>query len=59
MLDYEGDDFQETFMASFQVSFSDMFGNMQTYNLREEGDKIPVTLKNRKVQCQLCSLTVM
>ena len=36
-------------MASFQVSFSDMFDNMQTYNLREGGDKIPVTLSNRKV----------
>ena len=50
MLDYEGDDFEETFMASFQVSFSDMFDNVQTVNLREGGDQIPVTLENRKVQ---------
>ena len=50
MLDYEGDDFEETFMASFQVSFSDMFDNVQTVNLREGGDQIPLTLENRKVQ---------
>ena len=49
MLDYEGDDFQETFLATFQVSYADMFGNMQTFDLREGGDKIPVTLENRKV----------
>ena len=50
MLDYEGEDFQETFMATFQVSFSDMFDNAQTFNLREEGDKIAVTLENRQVR---------
>ena len=50
MLDYEGDDFEETFMATFQVSFSDMFDNVQTVNLREGGDQISVTLENRKVQ---------
>ena len=49
MLEYEGDDFQETFMATFQVSFSDMFDNLQTFDLREGGDKIPVTLENRQV----------
>ena len=49
MLDYEAEDFQETFMATFRVSFSDMFGNLQTFDLREGGDKIPVTLANRQV----------
>ena len=52
MLDYEGDDFEETFMASFQVSFSDMFDNVQTVDLREGGRQIPVTLGNRKVRLQ-------
>ena len=48
-LDYGGEDFQETFMATFQVSFTDMFGNLQTFDLREGGDKIPITLQNRQV----------
>ena len=49
MLDYGDEDFQETFMATFQVSFTDMFGNLQTFDLREDGDKIPITLQNRQV----------
>ena len=51
ILDYEEEeeDFQDTFMATFQVSFSDMFDDLQTFDLREGGDKIPVTLKNRQV----------
>ena len=58
MLDYEDDDFQETFMATFQVSFTDMFGNLQTFDLREGGDKIPVTMENRDV-CTLNSIRVV
>ena len=43
-------------MATFQVSFSDMFGNLQTHNLRENGDQIPVTLGNKQVLMYTCIL---
>ena len=51
MLDYSGDpaDFEDTYMATFQVSFTDMFGTLNTYNLKEDGDKIPITPDNCQV----------
>ena len=51
MLDYDGSakEFEDTFMATFQVSFSDVFGTMHTHELKEGGDSIPVTKKNRQV----------
>ena len=51
MLDYSGDpaEFEDTFMATFQVSFADMFGTVHTHNLCENGDTIPITVENCKV----------
>jgi len=51
MLEYSGDprEFEETYMATFQVSFSDVFDNTHTHNLKEGGDSIPVTMANRQV----------
>lgn len=38
-------------MITFQISQTDLFGNPLMYDLREGGDKIPVTNDNRKVRC--------
>ena len=53
MMEYDGEakDFEETFMATFQVSYSDMFDTLHTHDLKEGGDKIPVTMDN----CQVSS----
>jgi hypothetical protein len=51
MLEHSSDaaSFEDTFMASFRVSFSDIFGNMHTHDLKEGGDSIPVTRENCQV----------
>ena len=40
---------EEDMMITFQISQTDLFGNPLMYDLRENGDKIPVTNENRKV----------
>lgn len=40
-------------MITFQISQTDLFGNPLMYDLRENGDKIPVTNENRKVRHKL------
>ena len=52
MLDFDGEpeDFESTYMATFEISFSDMFGTLHTHCLKEGGDKIPVTMDNVKVR---------
>ncbi|XP_045543957.1 ubiquitin-protein ligase E3A isoform X5 [Salmo salar] len=47
LLDYEGD-VEEDMMITFQISQTDLFGEPITYDLKENGDKIPVTADNRK-----------
>ena len=51
MLNYDGHagSFEDTFMATFRVSFSDVFGHMHTHDLKKDGDSIPVTKGNCKV----------
>lgn len=51
MAEFEGseEEFKETFMSNFQVSFSDLFGSVHTHNLKEGGDEIAVT----KDTCQV------
>ncbi|KAI1899651.1 hypothetical protein AGOR_G00063980 [Albula goreensis] len=46
-LEYEGN-VEEDMMITFQISQTDLFGNPLMYDLRENGDKIPVTNENRK-----------
>lgn len=46
--DYEGN-VEEDMMITFQISHTDLFGNPLTHDLRENGDQIPVTNDNRKV----------
>uniref|UniRef100_A0AAZ3RE77 Ubiquitin-protein ligase E3A n=1 Tax=Oncorhynchus tshawytscha TaxID=74940 RepID=A0AAZ3RE77_ONCTS len=47
LLDYEGD-VEEDMMITFQISQTDLFGDPITYDLKENGDKIPVSVDNRK-----------
>ncbi|XP_047432490.1 ubiquitin-protein ligase E3A isoform X2 [Mugil cephalus] len=47
LLEYEGC-VEEDMMITFQISQTDLFGNPLMYDLRENGDKIPVTNENRK-----------
>ena len=60
MLDFEGsdDEFQDTYMATFSVTYSDMFVMVQSTDLKENGDRIPVTLQNRQV-CILYTCRVL
>lgn len=58
LLEYEGS-VEEDMMITFQISQTDLFGNPLMYDLRENGDKIPVTNENRKVNriyCFICML---
>lgn len=50
LLEYEGS-VEDDMMITFQISQTDLFGNPLMYDLRENGDKIPVTNENRKVSC--------
>ncbi|CAF0831634.1 unnamed protein product [Brachionus calyciflorus] len=51
LLEFEGSDeeFEETFMQTFQISVSDRTtDSLVSFNLKENGDQIPVTKSNRK-----------
>ncbi|XP_034481052.1 probable E3 ubiquitin-protein ligase HERC4 isoform X2 [Drosophila innubila] len=47
LLDYEGDDFKETFDLTFEIS-RDVFGESETKSLKPNGSNIAVTLENRQ-----------
>ncbi|XP_036293531.1 ubiquitin-protein ligase E3A isoform X2 [Pipistrellus kuhlii] len=47
LLAYEGS-VEDDMMITFQISQTDLFGNPMMYDLKENGDKIPVTNENRK-----------
>ncbi|OXB60521.1 hypothetical protein ASZ78_002152 [Callipepla squamata] len=51
LLSYEGN-VEEDFYSTFQV-FQEEFGVIKSYNLKSNGDKIPVTNQNRKEYVQL------
>lgn len=53
--EYEGN-VEEDMMITFQISQTDLFGNPLMYDLKEGGDKIPVTNENRKVSSLLQAL---
>lgn len=54
MLDFEGD-VENTFLCSFVISNTDVFGNVLTYELMENGKDLPVTNENRKVIWKYCT----
>ncbi|XP_008291550.1 ubiquitin-protein ligase E3A-like [Stegastes partitus] len=47
LLEYTGN-VKEDMMLTFQISHTDLFGNPVLYDLKEEGDQIPVTKENRQ-----------
>ncbi|XP_044526348.1 ubiquitin-protein ligase E3A isoform X2 [Gracilinanus agilis] len=47
LLEYEGS-VEDDMMITFQISQTDLFGNPMMYDLKENGDKIPITNENRK-----------
>lgn len=51
LLEFQGsnEEFEETFMQTFQISLTDNFETTVNFSLKVDGDKIPVTLENRKV----------
>ena len=53
LMEYDGS-VEEDMMITFQISQTDLFGNNLMYDLRENGDKIPVTNSNRKVIILIC-----
>lgn len=53
MLDYRGDDFEDVFMQTFQISYKDVFGNLINHELKENGDDIPVTQSNKREFVQM------
>ncbi len=57
MLEFNGTDeeFEECFMLTFQISLTDNFDSVVSFNLKEDGDKIPVTKQNRQEFVELYS----
>lgn len=53
LLEYTGD-VEKDMMLTFQISHTDLFGNPVLYDLKEEGQQIPVTKDNRQVGQKLC-----
>lgn len=50
LLDFEGtdEDFEDCFMLTFQISVTDNFGSVVSFNLKEGGESLPVTKQNRQ-----------
>lgn len=56
MLDYTESDFEEVFMQTFRINYTDVFGSVMSYDLKENGDTINVTQENKYVLTLLMSL---
>ncbi|XP_068143352.1 probable E3 ubiquitin-protein ligase HERC4 [Drosophila tropicalis] len=52
LLDYDGDDFEETFDLTFEIS-REVFGESETKCLKPNGNEITVTMENRREFVQL------
>ncbi len=50
LLEYVGN-VEEDMMLTFQISHTDLFGSAVLYDLKEQGEQIPVTKENRQVTC--------
>ena len=46
-----GGDVEKDMMLTFQISHMDLFGSPILYDLKEDGEEIPVTKENRQVEC--------
>lgn len=49
ILDYDGDDIEEVFMQTFQISYTDVFGHVHVHDLKKDADRIFVNHSNKKV----------
>lgn len=49
MLNYTGADMEDVFMQTFRISYTDVFGNVLTHDLKENADKIFVNQDNKQV----------
>ncbi|XP_050296568.1 ubiquitin-protein ligase E3A isoform X2 [Anthonomus grandis grandis] len=47
LLEYTEPDLEEVFLQTFRISYKDVFGSVINYDLKEKGDKIPVTQENK------------
>ncbi|CAN7998182.1 unnamed protein product [Ixodes hexagonus] len=47
LLDYKGEDMEETFMQSFRISYQDVFGSVLSHDLRENADSVLVNQENK------------
>ena len=52
MLEYPGDDFDDIYMMTFRVAYTDIFGSTLFHDLKPNGDEVPVTKDNKKVSRQ-------
>ena len=48
MMDFEGD-VENTFMQTFRISYTDVFGATLSHDLKDNGDDMKVTKGNRRV----------
>ncbi|KAL7303182.1 hypothetical protein TKK_0004385 [Trichogramma kaykai] len=48
MLNYKEDDISDTFMQTFRIGYTDVFGSLLFHDLKEKGDEINVTQANKK-----------
>lgn len=53
LLDYSGEDMEETFVQSFRISYQDVFGSVLSHDLRENGDSLLVNQDNKWVSAAL------
>lgn len=49
ILDYDGDDIEDVFMQTFQISYQDVFGHVHVHDLKKDGDRIFVNQSNKQV----------
>ncbi|PIK41567.1 hypothetical protein BSL78_21594, partial [Apostichopus japonicus] len=47
VLDFDGN-VEETFLLNFQISYTDVFGAMETHNLKRDGENVVVNNNNRQ-----------
>lgn len=58
LLEFTGN-VEEDMMLTFQISHKDLFGSPVLYDLKEQGDQIPVTKENRQVKSFFKITTVL
>ena len=64
LLDYSNDDMEEVYDLTFQITYKDVFGNVQTQNLKNNGNEIHVNKQNVQVRlyiqhASICAMTVL